>query len=66
MANNTHKLTVTVIGFGTMGQGIAQNFAETGMSVRVVDRNPDAWPAGRKQILANLKIAHSHLSLIHI
>lgn len=57
---NPANLTVAVIGFGTMGQGIAQNFAEAKAIVRVVDRNTDAWPAGRKQILANLQIAKSH------
>lgn len=58
------SLKVAVVGFGTMGQGIAQNFAEAGMSVRVVDRNADAWPVGREQILANLKIADAHGLLI--
>jgi len=51
---------VAVIGFGTMGQGIAQSFAEGGLTVRVVDQNPDAWVAGREQILANLQLAKSY------
>ncbi len=52
--------TVAVIGFGTMGQGIAQNFAEAGLEVRVVDRDADALPCGKAQILANLRVAEMH------
>ncbi|MBX2837210.1 MAG: 3-hydroxyacyl-CoA dehydrogenase family protein [Gammaproteobacteria bacterium] len=51
---------VVVIGFGTMGQGIAQNFAEAGMTVRVVDRESDAWHRGCKQVLSNLQVAEEH------
>lgn len=57
---NPNSSIVVVIGFGTMGQGIAQNFAENRMTVRVVDRNEDAFALGRKQLLANLSIAQSH------
>ena len=52
--------TVTVVGFGTMGQGIAQNFAEAGIDVRAVDRDTDALPRGQAQVLANLKVAKDH------
>lgn len=51
---------ITVIGFGTMGQGIAQNFAEAGLEVRVVDRNVDALPRGLAQVLSNLQVAQKH------
>lgn len=60
MTMNPADLTAVVIGFGTMGQGIAQNFAQAGMQVRVVDRNTEAWPAGREQIFANLQVAKAH------
>ena len=52
--------TVAVIGFGTMGQGIAQNFAEAGLAVRVVDRDLEVLPRGQAQILANLRVAEGH------
>ena len=52
--------TVAVIGFGTMGQGIAQNFAEAGSVVRVVDLDTDALPRGLAQISANLCVAERH------
>lgn len=48
---------VCVIGFGTMGIGIAQNFAEAGLSVNVVDRNEQALERGLEQIKANLLVA---------
>lgn len=51
---------VAVIGFGTMGQGIAQNFAEAGLTVRVVDRDLDALSRGQAQVLANLRVAQAH------
>ena len=38
--------TVTVIGFGTMGLGIVQNFAEAGVAVRTLG---DAVDDGRRQ-----------------
>lgn len=48
--------TVAVIGFGTMGLGIAQNFAEGGLNVHVVDRDADALKRGLTQIRGNLAI----------
>ncbi|MXW84502.1 MAG: 3-hydroxyacyl-CoA dehydrogenase family protein [Boseongicola sp. SB0667_bin_21] len=52
--------TVAVVGFGTMGQGIAQNFAEAGLDVRVVDRDTEVLARGQAQILANLRVAEGH------
>jgi len=54
------NFVVVVVGFGTMGQGIAQSFAEAGMVVRAVDRNADALPGGHDQVLANLNVAKEH------
>lgn len=45
---------VAVIGFGTMGLGIAQIFAENGFNVRVVDQTEDAITMGMAQLEANL------------
>ncbi len=48
--------TVTVVGFGTMGLGIAQNFAEAGMNVYVVDQQQEALDRGMAQLNANLEV----------
>lgn len=60
MNSATHLKTIAVIGFGTMGQGITQNFAEAGLQVHAVDRDPSTFESGRSQILANLEIAKTH------
>ena len=52
--------SVAVIGFGTMGQGIAQNFAEAGLDVRAVDRDAEVLERGKAQVLANLHVAQEH------
>lgn len=49
--------TVCVIGFGTMGIGIAQNFAEAGLTVNVIDMNQDAITRGLAQVKSNLSVA---------
>lgn len=48
--------TVAVIGFGTMGLGIAQNFAEAGFGVRIVDRTQEALDRGMALLAANLAL----------
>ena len=48
--------TVAVIGFGTMGLGIAQNFAETGFDVRVVDQTKETLDRGMTLLAANLTL----------
>ena len=48
--------TVVVIGGGTLGQGIAQSFAEGGLSVRVVDLNREILDRCLDQIDANLRL----------
>lgn len=48
--------TVAVIGFGTMGLGIAQNFAEAGFDVRVVDQTREALDQGLALLSANLAL----------
>ncbi|MBW1799718.1 MAG: 3-hydroxybutyryl-CoA dehydrogenase, partial [Deltaproteobacteria bacterium] len=47
---------VLVIGSGIMGLGIAQNFAQAGLTVRVVDREMDILERCMAQIDANLKL----------
>ena len=46
--------TVTVIGAGIMGEGIAQNFAQAGLDVRLVDQTEDILNKCLHQIEANL------------
>ncbi len=46
--------SVAVIGFGTMGLGIVQSFAETGFSVWAVDQNQEALDRGLALLDANL------------
>jgi 3-hydroxybutyryl-CoA dehydrogenase len=47
-------MNVAVIGSGTMGNGIAHTFAQSGMSVFLVDINNDALQNALKQIELNL------------
>lgn len=52
---DTEKVqTVAVIGFGTMGTGIVQSFAEAGLTVRAVDQTAEALDKGRAQLAASL------------
>lgn len=51
---------VIVIGAGVMGEGIAQSFAEAGLSVHIVDINQDALERCTTQIAANLDLAVEH------
>jgi 3-hydroxybutyryl-CoA dehydrogenase len=46
--------TVTVLGAGTMGAGIAQACAGAGYDVFMVDRQPDALERGRRSIASSL------------
>ncbi|GAI03296.1 unnamed protein product, partial [marine sediment metagenome] len=48
--------TVVMIGGGTMGQGIAQNFAQAGLSVRVVDVDTEILDRCLAQVDANLRL----------
>src|ERR1700740_3484403 len=45
---------ITVIGSGTMGNGIAHTFAQHGFSVALVDVNSDALGRAMQTISANL------------
>ncbi len=45
---------ITVIGAGTMGNGIAHVFAQTGYAVNLVDLNPEALDRGIATITKNL------------
>lgn len=47
---------VAVIGAGIMGEGIAQNFAQAGLSVRLVDIDKQCLDSCLAQIDANLKL----------
>ena len=49
------KKKITVIGSGTMGNGIAHLFAQFGYSVNLVDLNQDILEAAKKKIETNLK-----------
>lgn len=46
--------TVAVIGFGTMGLGIAQSFAEAGFTVRAVDQSQESLDRALSLLEANL------------
>ena len=48
--------TVAVIGAGIMGEGIAQNFAQAGLSVRLVDQGKDILDRCLRQMDANLNL----------
>lgn len=48
--------TVVVVGSGIMGLGIAQNFAQAGLEVRVVDQEQDILDRCLEQIEANLNL----------
>ena len=48
---------IAVIGAGTMGEGIAQCFAEAGIAVELFDVSDEALVRCRAQIAANLKLA---------
>jgi len=48
--------TVAVIGAGIMGEGIAQNFAQAGLSIRLVDQGNDILDRCLHQIDANLNL----------
>ena len=45
---------VLVVGAGTMGEGIVQTFAQSGMRVNMVDKDQAILERCLKQILANL------------
>ena len=47
---------VLVIGAGTMGEGIAQNFAQAGLNVRLADNNSAMLERCSRQIPANLEM----------
>jgi 3-hydroxyacyl-CoA dehydrogenase len=47
---------VAIIGAGIMGQGIAQNFSQTGLNVKVVDIDKAKLDDCRAQIKVNLKL----------
>lgn len=51
--------SVAVIGFGTMGLGIVQNFAEAGFTVHAVDHTQDALDKGLAQLRASLELGES-------
>jgi 3-hydroxybutyryl-CoA dehydrogenase len=54
--NTKNIKTVAVIGAGIMGEGIAQNFAQAGLSVRIVDQEKDILDRCLHQIGANLNL----------
>ena len=48
--------TVAVVGGGTMGQGIAQSFAQAGLSVCLIDLDKERLDGSLAQIEANLRL----------
>jgi|TARA_R110002049_G_scaffold29305_13_gene99611 3-hydroxybutyryl-CoA dehydrogenase len=52
--------TVSVIGAGTMGEGIAQSFAEAGMVVRLLDVDQASLDRCTGQIAANLSLGKEY------
>lgn len=56
MMNTKNIKTVAVIGAGIMGEGIAQNFAQAGLSVRLVDQERDILDRCLHQIEMNLNL----------
>ncbi len=57
-ARDAHR--VAVVGAGTMGEGIAQSFAEAGLAVRLLDLEDQALDRCRRQIAINLDQAQAH------
>lgn len=53
--NSKEIKNIVVVGAGTMGVGIAQNFAEAGISVKLLARHQETLDASMVQIAANLK-----------
>ena len=47
---------VTVVGAGIMGNGIAQNLAQAGLTVKLVARHQETLDNAIAQIEANLKL----------
>lgn len=65
MSNNIESwsdsvFSVAVIGAGTMGEGIAQSFAEAGMSVRLLDVDQASLDRCLQQISANLSLGREY------
>ena len=52
--NFTNMNNITVIGSGTMGNGIAHTFAQSGFNVALVDINREALNRATQTITANL------------
>lgn len=62
---NAKKINnVVVVGAGTMGEGIAQNFAEAGLSVKLVARHQESLDSAVQVITANLKLFKEY-KLLH-
>lgn len=52
--------SIAVIGAGTMGEGIAQNFAEAGIHVRLLDVDKASLDRCMAQISANVELAREY------
>ncbi|MGW3207641.1 HAD-IIIC family phosphatase [Streptomyces sp. NPDC001135] len=57
VVEEARRLTVGVVGAGTMGTGIAQCASEAGFGVVVVDRDPQALTAGPQRIRDGVRLA---------
>ena len=49
------KEKILIVGTGTMGEGIAQTFAQNGFDVRLVARRDEPWPGRSSQIKQNIE-----------
>lgn len=52
--------SIVVVGAGVMGEGIAQSFAEAGLTVHIFDLSPEALARCETQIRANLELGAQH------
>lgn len=55
---------ITIIGAGTMGVGIAQDFAQGGFVVQLIDQEAEALDRSKMQIQTNLELFLKHDLLI--
>ena len=56
MINADTITDIAVVGFGTMGLGIVQSFAEAGFNVRAIDQSHEVLDRGMAQLKANLML----------
>ncbi len=55
--------TVAVIGAGTMGLGVAEQFAAAGLTVRITDRSPEATAQAKERLMQRVR-GHAEAGLV--